>query len=98
MLLGFISLLLTVFQDRIARICITEKQANEWLPCEKKKDSEDSPSSTHHLQTFFTTGHLVHRLLAEAEASAGYCSLKVLPQYTIFNGVVNQYSNLNFII
>ncbi|KAG2722371.1 hypothetical protein I3760_02G125500 [Carya illinoinensis] len=68
MLLGFISLLLTVLQNRIAKICIPEKLASKWLPCEKK---EESSSTTAHFQTLldsFIPG-TARRLLAEASAS-----------------------------
>ncbi|KAF5466181.1 hypothetical protein F2P56_016131, partial [Juglans regia] len=89
MLLGFISLLLTVFQDRIAKICISEVLANKWLPCKKEKDNDDddsssSSSSTAHFQTFFKYPSFVdlpagtaRRLLAEASASTESCA-KVL--------------------
>lgn len=40
MLLGFLSLLLTVLQDRIASICITEKVAATWHPCSDKVRDE----------------------------------------------------------
>ncbi|KAI5322604.1 hypothetical protein L3X38_031676 [Prunus dulcis] len=30
------ALLLSVFQDRLGKICITEKQASHWLPCKKR--------------------------------------------------------------
>uniref|UniRef100_A0A803KTZ4 MLO-like protein n=1 Tax=Chenopodium quinoa TaxID=63459 RepID=A0A803KTZ4_CHEQI len=36
MLVGFISLLLTVFQGRIGRLCISHNLANKWLPCKKE--------------------------------------------------------------
>ncbi|XP_028797050.1 MLO-like protein 2 [Neltuma alba] len=49
MLLGFISLLLTVFQDPISNICISEKVAASWHPCavpktqtQAQSDPEDS--------------------------------------------------------
>ncbi|KAK4252976.1 hypothetical protein QN277_010820 [Acacia crassicarpa] len=50
MLLGFISLLLTVLQQPISNICISEKVAATWHPCEvpktkttkTKSDSEDT--------------------------------------------------------
>lgn len=80
MLLGFISLLLTVCQDRIAKICITEKQASQWLPCKKEKQ-ETTTSTTAHFQTLFTTSFLpwttstatttARRLLADDSDSAG---------------------------
>lgn len=46
MLLGFISLLLTVFQDPISKICISQKVGNTWHPCsnpnKKSKSNETS--------------------------------------------------------
>nr|WMP39995.1 MLO1 protein [Cannabis sativa] len=51
MLLGFISLLLTIFQDYIADICIPKSAANTWHPCpyqnneEKKAKESDKPKS-----------------------------------------------------
>nr|POF01574.1 mlo-like protein 1 [Quercus suber] len=69
MLLGFISLLLTVFQARIAKICIPENLANKWLPCKT-----DASSTTTHFQTLFTS-FIPRRLLAEATTtSTGYCA------------------------
>ncbi|XP_060962345.1 MLO-like protein 1 [Cannabis sativa] len=74
MLLGFISLLLTVFQARIAKICISKEHAKQWLPCSDDED-DSSSKTTHHFQTLFTT---VPRLLAEASSSGSddYCSKK----------------------
>ena len=40
MLLGFLSLLLTVFQDLISSICISEKVAATWHPCSDKVRDE----------------------------------------------------------
>ncbi|XP_058009808.1 MLO-like protein 1 isoform X2 [Hevea brasiliensis] len=77
MLLGFISLLLTVFQDRITSICISEDLANKWLPCKKKS----SATGTAHFQTFFSffPGGSTHRLLAEASDSTFTCSEGKVP-------------------
>ncbi|KAF2298230.1 hypothetical protein GH714_020496 [Hevea brasiliensis] len=77
MLLGFISLLLTVFQDRITSICISEDLANKWLPCKKKS----SATGTAHFQTFFSffPGGSPHRLLAEASDSTFSCSEGKVP-------------------
>ncbi|ONI01081.1 hypothetical protein PRUPE_6G120600 [Prunus persica] len=36
LVLGIIAVLLSVFQDRLGKICITEKQASHWLPCKKR--------------------------------------------------------------
>ncbi|XP_028756986.1 MLO-like protein 6 [Neltuma alba] len=38
MLLGFISLLLTVGQDPISRICVSEQVAGTWHPCSKREE------------------------------------------------------------
>lgn len=37
MLLGFISLLLTVFQDNISEICVSQKIGSTWHPCSTSK-------------------------------------------------------------
>lgn len=81
MLLGFISLLLVVFQARISKFCISEELASKWLPC--KKTTSDSSTSTAHFQTFFNSfiPGPARRLLAEASASTvsnGYCTAEVL--------------------
>ncbi|KAL4310375.1 hypothetical protein GQ457_01G029840 [Hibiscus cannabinus] len=72
MLLGFISLLLTVFQQSIAKICISKDLADQWLPCGEKKVVAEE-----HLQTLFSSflpGGTGRRLLAEA--SDPYCTAK----------------------
>ncbi|XP_031287185.1 MLO-like protein 1 isoform X1 [Pistacia vera] len=82
MLLGFISLLLAVFQGRIAKICIPKDLATKWMPCEK--DEEKNASTTAHFQSFFSfisphgTGR---RLLAEASSSEEYCSADEIRQW-----------------
>lgn len=75
MLLGFISLLLTVLQDRIAKICMPKHLANHWLPC--KKEDTSSSSFTNHFQkaTFITSVGTGRRLLAEA-SGIEYCDKK----------------------
>ncbi|KAF7805561.1 MLO-like protein 6 [Senna tora] len=46
MLLGFISLLLTVTQALISRICVSEEVADTWHPCSKQQEeAEDSEES-----------------------------------------------------
>ncbi|GLT66070.1 hypothetical protein SLA2020_384620 [Shorea laevis] len=84
MLLGFISLLLTVFQARISKICIPASLANKWLPC--KKDSGDGATTTVHFQVFFSPYFpraTIRHLLEEASSSsnvtdpaAAYCNAK----------------------
>uniref|UniRef100_A0A1J3IKU7 MLO-like protein n=1 Tax=Noccaea caerulescens TaxID=107243 RepID=A0A1J3IKU7_NOCCA len=83
MLLGFISLLLTVFQGLISKFCVNEAVLNHMLPCshEAKREAEASAhknaTAKEHFQTFFPIVGTTRRLLAEnAAAEAGYCSLK----------------------
>ncbi|KAK2394469.1 Seven transmembrane MLO family protein [Trifolium repens] len=52
MLLGFISLLLTVFQDLISHICISPKHATQMLPC--KRSHESLQGSGHDLINYDT--------------------------------------------
>ncbi|XP_015867941.3 MLO-like protein 1 [Ziziphus jujuba] len=75
MLLGFISLLLTVFQNPIAKICITKEEASKWLPC--KKDDEADTKTSAHFQSFFTYSLIPGtspRLLAESSGSSSTSS------------------------
>lgn len=81
MLLGFISLLLTVSQNSIAKTCVPENVVNDLLPCrlsEKQKEEglgSNSTTTPKHYQSFFPG--TVRRLLAEAsEANLGYCAKK----------------------
>lgn len=84
MLLGFISLLLTVFQGRISTICIAKHLTDDWLPCKKEeKDEEDGGAvkSTAHflINTFFPGGGGPgRRLLAGASDAQGHCEKQVL--------------------
>ncbi|EEF29044.1 Protein MLO, putative, partial [Ricinus communis] len=74
MLLGFISLLLTVFQGRINSICIPEEMSKKWLPC--KEESETATTTTAHFQTFFSFisgGAPQRHLLAESSDSSSSC-------------------------
>ncbi|KAL3520690.1 hypothetical protein ACH5RR_018839 [Cinchona calisaya] len=41
MLLGFISLILTVTQEPISKICIPKNAGNSWHPCAKEKEKND---------------------------------------------------------
>ncbi|CAK7341681.1 unnamed protein product [Dovyalis caffra] len=89
MLLGFISLLLTVSQNFISKICVPEHVVNNLLPCslsEKQKEKGHGSNSTtttttttEHFQSFFTgsISGTVRRLLAEtSESHLGYCANK----------------------
>ncbi|XP_039166530.1 MLO-like protein 15 [Eucalyptus grandis] len=75
MLFGVISLLLTVFQPRIAKICISKRLNNVLLPC-KKPDSSSAVANfiTSSSASSATQGR---HLLAMASHTADYCSQKV---------------------
>lgn len=69
MLLGFISLLLTVFQGVIRDICIPSKAASVMLPCNKIINTEQP----NHLTSHFTISRRA-RLLLEASGSSNNCA------------------------
>ncbi|XP_068654899.1 MLO-like protein 1 [Aristolochia californica] len=91
MLLGFISLLLTVLQGAIGRICIPEHLTKHLLPC--KKEDQNTEKVTGHFQNFIYSGIFGsgRRLLAES-AGKIHCkpgkvpalSLEALHQLHIF--------------
>uniref|UniRef100_A0A7N0U7G2 MLO-like protein n=1 Tax=Kalanchoe fedtschenkoi TaxID=63787 RepID=A0A7N0U7G2_KALFE len=78
MLLGFISLLLAVFQDRIAKICMPKHFADHWLPCKKVDDYGAKAKTTAHFQTFFSSviNGPTRRLLADSSDATSYCEKK----------------------
>lgn len=84
MLLGFISLLLTVFQNTISKICVHQDVLDNMLPCKRNKTAEAEGQKSHgtttsHFQTLFSSSisGTAKRLLAEEESAAserGYCA------------------------
>uniref|UniRef100_A0A803MT18 MLO-like protein n=2 Tax=Chenopodium quinoa TaxID=63459 RepID=A0A803MT18_CHEQI len=88
MLLGFVSLLLAVFQDEIASTCISEKLAKKWIPCHVEKSTSNDIS--HFQISLLPSGG--RRLLAEEttfscpKGKAPFVSVGVLHQlhYLIF--------------
>ncbi|KAK1365241.1 hypothetical protein POM88_040802 [Heracleum sosnowskyi] len=74
MLLGFISLLLTVSQGPISNMCISHHLASTMIPCKLPHESS-SPSATEHfyLHQSLNNGH--HRLLSE-DSESQYCEHK----------------------
>ncbi|KAK4436645.1 MLO-like protein 1 [Sesamum alatum] len=77
MLMGFISLMLTVFQDRISKICIPKHWMNHWLPCNKQDAA--APKSTAHFEAFsfdLLPAATRHLLAAANSDTAGYCDAK----------------------
>jgi mlo protein len=71
MLLGFISLLLTVFQGAAQKICVRESVMHHLLPC--LLPAADAAKITAHFM--FAGG--TRRLLAGGGASSDYCLNKV---------------------
>ncbi|XP_024028747.1 MLO-like protein 12 [Morus notabilis] len=69
MLLGFISLLLTVGQTPISKICISKAVAATWHPCKKKQESKlshDYDNSHRRLLLVSDPGESIRRVLASA--------------------------------
>ncbi|PRQ43502.1 hypothetical protein RchiOBHm_Chr3g0469171 [Rosa chinensis] len=88
MLLGFVSLLLAVTQDRIAKICIPAKIGDIMLPCRKAVNETEVKTVEHYVNkfarnlnssgvhvTFDQMLRQTQRILAEEEAAAveDYC-------------------------
>ncbi|KAI4974298.1 hypothetical protein ZWY2020_047578 [Hordeum vulgare] len=75
MLLGFISLLLTVFQDPVGKVCVRQSAMLIMLPC---KPPPRPPRKTEHLGDTMINGVMggARRLLAGGGASEDYCLKK----------------------
>ncbi|KAJ8766016.1 hypothetical protein K2173_020532 [Erythroxylum novogranatense] len=72
MLMGFISLLLTVFQGPISNICISERVASSWHPCSKQEGSKkttgkDLNSNLRRLLQFLDSDPIPRRSLATSK-------------------------------
>jgi len=76
MLLGFISLLITVGTKPISKICIPEKAGNTMLPC-KKEAKKDYGNGDGRKLLWYAGDDISHRLLAAAASGDDYCSEKV---------------------
>ncbi|KAJ0083530.1 hypothetical protein Patl1_30732 [Pistacia atlantica] len=68
MLLGFISLLLTVGQGLISNICVSESIASTWHPCDKEREEEITGQTE---ETTETTDDENRRKLLSIMASGG---------------------------
>ena len=76
MLLGFISLLLTVLQDHISDICIPKSIGDSWLPCSKEaKSKSESENKGRKLLGFSDPDFSYRRRLAVK--GNDYCSKEV---------------------
>ncbi|CAL9183910.1 unnamed protein product [Musa hybrid cultivar] len=91
MLLGFISLLLTVFQSLISNICIPKSVSSYMLPCKVEKST--SVQEIYHGMGFYYGHRWNKRRLLSSGSSSGFClskgkvpllSLEALHQLHIF--------------
>lgn len=105
MLLGFISLLLTVGQGVISNICISESIANTWHPCGEDQEeqiteqTEETTETTEDenrrkLLSLMASGGTFRRSLATA-ASTDKCA-EVYYIYSIFYLVLARSSTIRF--
>ncbi|XP_072965012.1 MLO-like protein 1 [Typha angustifolia] len=78
MLLGFISLLLTVFQGAIQKICIPTSWTKDMLPCKKEHSKEGTDAGEKHFRSQFFVGVLGggRRLLSESGFGVEHCAAK----------------------
>lgn len=89
MLLGFISLLLTVGQGPISDMCISRKIGSTWHPCSKEEEEKlteedhetDSETSGRKLLMVPDAGATFRRILASSGNSTDACAAKVRPSY-----------------
>lgn len=79
MLLGFISLLLTVFQGLISDICISPNLATQMLPC---KRPHRSPEGSEHYQIYYDA-IINRRRLFSTDTGSDHCRQKVIANYFI---------------
>lgn len=80
MLLGFISLLLTVGTSYVAKICVPKSLGNKWLPCDKKiiEDEDDDKGKEEHRKLLSFGEEIVwRRALAGATDEYDYCDKQV---------------------
>ncbi|XP_057470318.1 MLO protein homolog 1-like [Actinidia eriantha] len=96
MLLGFLSLLLTVGTTYISQICIPIKLGNTMLPCEKKDyekgggdgDDDDNKGGDRRRKLLSYTQDMVwHRVLAATNAKKDYCGGKGKVSLISYSGV-----------
>ena len=82
MILGFISLLLTVGTGYIAKICIPIKLGNTLLPCKAKKEEEEEGGKggdDRRKLLSYAENMIWRRAMAESDSKQDYCESKVSP-------------------
>uniref|UniRef100_A0A2C9VBZ0 MLO-like protein n=1 Tax=Manihot esculenta TaxID=3983 RepID=A0A2C9VBZ0_MANES len=76
MLLGFISLLLTVSQGTISKFCVPERVINNMLPCDLSEKREEGQESNTTATTASISGTTRHLLAETVESQIDYCQKK----------------------
>ncbi|XP_066349288.1 MLO-like protein 1 isoform X1 [Miscanthus floridulus] len=74
MLLGFVSLLLVVFQELIQKICIDESLMEHWLPCRGAPAATSASATAHHGVSSSAVINGGRRMLKGGGAAFGHCS------------------------
>ncbi|CAN6235121.1 unnamed protein product [Urochloa humidicola] len=74
MLLGFVSLLLVVFQDAIRKICIDESLMELWLPCGGASPAAAARRHRGSIFSIFRDGAGARRKLVGRVSYSGHCS------------------------
>ncbi|KAG8369292.1 hypothetical protein BUALT_Bualt15G0136200 [Buddleja alternifolia] len=94
MLLGFISLLLTVGTTYIAKICVPEEFGKNWLPCDKKieendddHDDGDKGEDGHRKLLSYAQEMVWRRALAAGTDQYDYCANKGKVSLISYSGV-----------
>ncbi|XP_030962414.1 MLO-like protein 6 [Quercus lobata] len=89
MLLGFISLLLTVGQSPISSVCVSQKIGATWHPCSKKQEEAQTNSETNsrRLLTVSDSGKGFRRILAGAASSTDKCAARSMVPFVSKDGI-----------
>ncbi|KAJ9540452.1 hypothetical protein OSB04_026958 [Centaurea solstitialis] len=86
MLLGFISLLLTVGTTPITKICISESVASTWHPCNKQSEEYSTTGEIENRRRLLSAGDRSRRILAGA-SSYNKCAEKGKVSFMSYDGV-----------
>ncbi|XVF69400.1 hypothetical protein PTKIN_Ptkin11bG0078900 [Pterospermum kingtungense] len=94
MALGLMSLVLTVAQNQISKICIPNRLANSMLPCHKSHSTKTTKALGYDQ---IWSDHLHERILAADSDASGYCDAKGMTSIISQDGA-NQLSIFLFVL
>lgn len=97
MLLGFISLLLTVGTRFIYKICIPAEYGNTMLPCKTENDKDGDDDDRRRKLLLYAGDVMWRRVLAAPACGDDYCSKKVNLIIIINKPINNQERQYSFI-